>query len=56
MTDIFISYSKHDQAEARLLAAFLEAEGYKVWWDRNLLSGDNFRKEIMKALSKATGR
>ena len=30
MADIFISYSKSDEAEARVLAAFLEAEGYSV--------------------------
>ena len=44
MTDIFISYSKQDQDEAYKLATFLEAEGYSVWWDTSLLSGENFRK------------
>ena len=53
MADIFISYSKADQAEARLLAAFLEAEGYDVWWDTSLLSGDKYRKVIMEELAKA---
>lgn len=53
MADIFISYSKDDQAYARLLAAFLEAEGYDVWWDTSLLSGDKFRKVIMEELAKA---
>jgi len=53
MADIFISYSKQDQDEARLLAAFLEAEGYSVWWDTSLLSGENFRKTIMTELGRA---
>ena len=53
MANIFISYSKQDQSEARLLAAFLEAEGYSVWWDTSLLSGDNFRQIIMEELAKA---
>jgi hypothetical protein len=53
LTDIFISYSKDDRTKARLLAAFLEAEGYSVWWDTSLLSGDNFRKVIMEELAKA---
>jgi hypothetical protein len=35
MADIFISYSKNDHDQARMLAAFLEAEGYSVWWDTN---------------------
>ena len=43
MADIFISYSKQGQDEAHLLATFLEAEGYSVWWDTSLLSGENFR-------------
>ena len=53
MSDIFISYSKQDQSEVRLLAAFLEAQGYSVWWDTSLLSGDNFRQIIMEELAKA---
>jgi hypothetical protein len=31
MADIFISYAKEDQSQARLLAALLEAQGYTVW-------------------------
>jgi len=53
LADIFISYSKQDQDDARLLAAFLEAEGYSVWWDAGLHSGDNFRKVIMTELGRA---
>jgi len=53
MADIFISYSKEDRDQARLLAAFLEAEGYSVWWDASLLSGEDFRKLIMTELGRA---
>jgi len=53
VADIFISYSQQDREEARLLAAFLEAEGYSVWWDTSLLSGENFRKAIMTELGRA---
>jgi len=53
MADIFISYSKEDREQARLLAAFLEAEGYSVWWDASLLSGENFRKLIMTELGRS---
>src|SRR5262249_61295436 len=53
MADIFISYSKQDQDEAHLLATFLEVEGYSVWWDTSLLSGESFRKVIMTELGRA---
>ncbi len=53
MADIFISYSKTDHEEARLLAAYLEAEGYSVWWDTSLKSGEQFRKVIMSELGRA---
>ena len=53
MADIFISYSKKDHEEARLLAAYLEAEGFSVWWDTSLKSGEQFRKVIMTELGRA---
>jgi TIR domain len=53
VADIFISYSKKDHEEARLLAAYLEAEGYSVWWDTSLKSGEQFRKVIMTELGRA---
>jgi TIR domain len=53
MADIFISYSKADHEQVRLLAAFLEAEGYSVWWDSSLQSGENFRNVIMTELAQA---
>jgi hypothetical protein len=53
MADIFISYSKADGMLARRLAAFLEAEGWTVWWDHSLKAGDAYRDEIMRQLSIA---
>ncbi len=53
MTDIFISYSKADHTLALKLSAFLEAEGWNVWWDRNLSAGEVYRDEIMRELSGA---
>jgi TIR domain len=53
MTDIFISYSKADHTLALKLSAFLEAEGWNVWWDRNLSAGETYRDEIMRKLSAA---
>lgn len=53
MADIFISYSKKDVDQARLIAALLEAQGYSVWWDTSLVAGDQFRTLIMKELVAA---
>src|SRR5215813_2336378 len=53
MADIFISYSKADRSIALKLSAFLEAEGWTVWWDRSLSAGETYRDEIMKELTAA---
>jgi hypothetical protein len=53
MADIFVSYAKADRSLAAKLAAMLEAEGWKVWWDTSLVIGDDFRNEIMTELGRA---
>jgi hypothetical protein len=53
MADIFVSYAKADRSLALKLAAMLEAEGWKVWWDTSLVIGDDFRNEIMTELGRA---
>src|SRR5262249_21473631 len=53
MSDIFISYSKADHALALELSAFLESEGWTVWWDKSLAAADLYQDEIMKQLTAA---
>jgi hypothetical protein len=53
MADIFISYSKSDYAVALKLSAFLESEGWSVWWDKSLAVADHYRDEIMRQLVAA---
>jgi hypothetical protein len=53
MADIFISYSKPDRDLVLKLSAFLESEGWSVWWDKGLKPADSFRDEIMKQLTAA---
>jgi hypothetical protein len=48
---IFISYSKAEPSRA--LADFLTAQGYTVWWDTNLTSGEVFREVIDRELAAA---
>lgn len=53
MSTIFISYAQTDRSRARPLAKFLEASGYKVWWDVGLRPGENFTTEIQRQIQKA---
>ena len=53
MADIFTSYSKADRDKLVLLSAYLESEGWTVWWDKNLNPGEPYRDEIMRELVSA---
>lgn len=51
--DIFISYSREDRPTARLFASCLADEGFSVWWDNALHSGETFDEVIEKQLREA---
>lgn len=51
--DIFISYAKHDRSLAEELATSLRREGYSVWWDTSILTGENYRDTILRELAGA---
>jgi adenylate cyclase len=53
IADIFISYAREDQAVARLYAEAFEAQGFSVWWDAALRSGEAFDEAIEAALRAA---
>lgn len=53
MTDIFISYARENVEQARILAKAFELEGWNVWWDCNILLGQDFDKEIERQLTTA---
>jgi hypothetical protein len=53
VADIFISYTKADHRRVVKLAAFLESEGWTVWWDKNLALGDRYRDGNMGRVSKS---
>ena len=48
--DIFISYSREDRAAARYFAECFSHEGFSVWWDAALHSGETFDEVIEKEL------
>jgi len=52
-TDIFISYSREDRAAARHFAESFTREGFNVWWDAALRSGQTFDEVIEKELRAA---
>lgn len=53
MSDIFISYASEDREWVRGLASEFEAQGWSVWWDRNIPTGRSFTAVIEEALGEA---
>ncbi len=53
MSDVFISYSHADRTVAEALANDLKARGFRVWWDAELVSSDDFYEVILEALRQA---
>lgn len=51
--DIFISYSREDRSHAQRFAERLAEEGFSVWWDAALHSGETFDEVIEKTLKAA---
>jgi TolB-like protein len=53
MPDIFLSYTREDQATARRFAETFEAQGFSVWWDATLRSGEAYDQVTEEALRTA---
>jgi tetratricopeptide (TPR) repeat protein len=53
MADIFVSYAREDVAWVEKLNRALEAQGYRVWWDRDLATGVRYLKETEAQLREA---
>ena len=53
MPDIFLSYNREDQAVARRFAEAFGAEGFEVWWDATLKSGEAYDEVTETALRTA---
>ncbi len=51
--DVFLSYSREDQATARRYAESLKQEGFSVWWDQTLSTGEAYDEVTEKALEGA---
>ena len=51
--DIFLSYNREDAARAKHFADGFAAEGFNVWWDVDLRSGEAYDQVTEKALRDA---
>lgn len=50
---VFLSYCHDDSKEVSQLREDLIAAGEKVWWDREILGGQDWQREIRKAMKEA---
>ncbi len=53
MSEIFVSYDSQDRDRIKPLVEALKAEGWSVWWDRDLIAGPSFDEKIEEALDAA---
>lgn len=53
MANVFFSYSRADRAIVQPLIKAIEKQGYSVWWDSHLRSGNLFRRSIAVQLAAA---
>ena len=53
MPDIFLSYNREDQARAKLFAESFERQGFSVWWDVGLRTGEAYDEVTETALRNA---
>ena len=51
--DVFISYKAEDRRRIQPLVQALQADGYSVWWDQHIGTGDDWRKTIERQLDVA---
>jgi len=53
MADVFVSYARADKARVAPLVAAIEARGWSVWWDPEIIPGREFDDEIEAAINAA---
>ncbi len=54
MADVFISYSRADEAKAAALVAAVEQDGRSLWWDRRLAAGGDYADVIEREIAAAS--
>ena len=51
--DVFVSYKAEDRRRIQPLVQALQADGYSVWWDQHIGTGDDWRRTIERQLDAA---
>jgi tetratricopeptide (TPR) repeat protein len=54
MTQVFLSYSRQDAAEVSRLRNDLMVRGIDVWWDGNILPGQDWKHEVREAMKRSS--
>ena len=52
---VFLSYAHQDRGRARILVEALRQQGIEVWWDQDIVTGQNWENEIDHALRGSRG-
>lgn len=50
MRDVFLSYARKDRQRAVRLVEALERLGFSVWWDHDVVPGQNWQRELESAV------
>ncbi len=53
MSDVFVSYTREDEARVAPIVAGLESAGLSVWWDRAIPGGASWRQALAEQLDAA---
>ena len=53
MQDVFLSYAREDRERAVRLVEAMERQGSSVWWDHDLVPGQNWQRELESAVRQA---
>jgi hypothetical protein len=53
MAEVFLSYSRTDRPIAQAIAGELQRLGVDVWWDHELIGGDDYRARIAEVLTRS---
>src|SRR5262245_53590100 len=51
MSEVFVSYARDDRAKVEPIALALEARGFDVFWDPELLPGEQYAQKIASVLA-----